>query len=121
MLWYSQRQARKERISNIEFVRGDVSRLPFRDRTFAVVISVFGFHELLPEERYRAVAEAVRVLRPDGRLIEVCGAGLRDLVEEAGLEVVAHQSQLGDRVPFQFLEGRRRISREADVRSGRRC
>ncbi|HHH35603.1 MAG TPA: methyltransferase domain-containing protein [Gammaproteobacteria bacterium] len=43
--------------------------LGFRDDSFATVLVFFLLHELPPAARRRALAEALRVLRPGGRLL----------------------------------------------------
>lgn len=48
-------------------VQADATRLPFRDATFAAAIAVHVMH-LIPPWR-QAVAELVRVLRPDGIMV----------------------------------------------------
>ncbi|MFE4720747.1 class I SAM-dependent methyltransferase [Streptomyces sp. NPDC056728] len=48
----------------------DMTALPFADGSFDVVTSALAIHNIpSPENRYRAVDEALRVLRPGGRLI----------------------------------------------------
>lgn len=47
-------------------VRGDATRLPFRDQTFDLVVAYMCLHDI--DDMPRAVAEASRVLRPGGRL-----------------------------------------------------
>jgi ubiquinone/menaquinone biosynthesis C-methylase UbiE len=51
---------------DLQFAEGDAESLPFPDASFDAVISNFGIHHLARPER--AVAEAMRVLRPGGRL-----------------------------------------------------
>lgn len=48
-------------------VQGDAQRLPFADHTFTLVVSVATTEFLVDVEG--ALAEALRVLRPDGRLV----------------------------------------------------
>ncbi|GAB2569381.1 type 11 methyltransferase [Paractinoplanes abujensis] len=48
----------------------DITALPFPDESFDLVVSNIVVHNLMaPGDRDRAVAEAVRVLRPGGRLL----------------------------------------------------
>ncbi len=55
--------------ANVTFVEGDVTRLPWDDREFSLVVSRFAFHHF---QRPAAVlAEMRRVCRPGGRVV-VC-------------------------------------------------
>jgi SAM-dependent methyltransferase len=48
----------------------DITALPFADGTFDVVTSALVIHNIpSPEARYRALDEAMRVLRPGGQLV----------------------------------------------------
>ncbi len=104
----------------VTLVEGDAAALPYPDESFDVVMAAFGLHELPPAVRRAAIAESVRVLRPDGRLIamdidrpagflgpvvdgylaifepsgagEVCGSGLAQLFAGAGLTVTHHRA-----------------------------
>jgi len=49
--------------------RMNAERLAYRDDAFATILVFFLLHELPPEARERALREAVRVLRPGGRLV----------------------------------------------------
>lgn len=51
---------------NVEYVRGDAVRLPFRSETFDAVCCWAGLH--LFDEPFRALGHMVRVLAPGGRL-----------------------------------------------------
>jgi SAM-dependent methyltransferase len=51
---------------NVEYVRGDAVRLPFRPESFDAVCCWAGLH--LFDEPFRALAHMVRVLAPGGRL-----------------------------------------------------
>ena len=54
----------------VEVHTADMAALPFPDGSFDVVTSAMAIHNIRsPEERYRAVDEAMRVLRPGGQLL----------------------------------------------------
>lgn len=69
-------------------------RLPFEDGSFDLVTSTLAFHHMLPELKRAALREALRVLRPGGRLL------LLDFGRPEG----AAQSLLGGAAGF--LDGR---------------
>jgi SAM-dependent methyltransferase len=53
----------------IQLRTGDITELPFKDRSFDVVVSSLAIHNIRGDEgRDKAIEEAVRVLRPGGRL-----------------------------------------------------
>ena len=52
----------------IEFDHGLVDCLPYPDESFDIVVSSLVFHHLSSELKRKALAEALRVLRPGGRL-----------------------------------------------------
>ena len=54
----------------IELRTGDMTAMPFADASFDAVLSALAIHNIKEREgRLRAVDEAVRVLRPGGRLL----------------------------------------------------
>jgi cyclopropane fatty-acyl-phospholipid synthase-like methyltransferase len=54
----------------VEVHTADMTALPFPDGSFDIVTSALAIHNIpSPEGRYRAVDEAIRVLRPGGQLI----------------------------------------------------
>ncbi|MGH3190333.1 MAG: class I SAM-dependent methyltransferase [Streptosporangiaceae bacterium] len=54
----------------VEVHTADMTALPFADGSFDVVTSALAIHNIRsPEGRYRAVDEAMRVLRPGGQLL----------------------------------------------------
>jgi ubiquinone/menaquinone biosynthesis C-methylase UbiE len=64
---YSQdmmKAAKKRAPKNVQFVQGDVGKLPFEDNTFDFVLSMNGFHAFLDKEA--AYKETFRVLKPGG-------------------------------------------------------
>jgi ubiquinone/menaquinone biosynthesis C-methylase UbiE len=69
MLAQGRRLARERGIGNVDFRLGDVERLALPDASFDVVTSRFSAHHYLAPER--ALAEAVRVLRPGGTFLLV--------------------------------------------------
>lgn len=56
-------------IDNVDVRLGTASELPLADRSVDLVISNYCFHHLDDEDKHRALAEAIRVLRPNGRLV----------------------------------------------------
>jgi arsenite methyltransferase len=67
--------------TNVEFVEGEVERLPFADASFDVVISN-GVIDLTPDKD-AVYAEIERVLRPGGR-IQVADVTIQNPVSEEG-------------------------------------
>lgn len=59
--------AARRRVTNVQWKKGDLARLPLRDASVDVAILSQALHHAAdPEE---ALAEAVRILRPDGRVL----------------------------------------------------
>ena len=56
-------------IHNIEFVTGDLRRLPLEDEAATLVVSNYAFHHLDDPGKELALAEARRILQPGGRLV----------------------------------------------------
>jgi SAM-dependent methyltransferase len=59
--------AERRRVTNVEWKKGDLLRLPLRDATIDVAMLSQSLHHASDPER--AVAEAARILRPGGRLL----------------------------------------------------
>lgn len=57
-------KARRRAPDNVNFVQGDVGRLPFEDGAFDIVLSLNGFHAFPDKEA--AYRETFRVLKPGG-------------------------------------------------------
>lgn len=55
----------------LRFVRGDATTLPFEDAGLDVIGMAYLLHLLPREDARRALSEALRVLRPGGRLVAV--------------------------------------------------
>ncbi|MFI6996890.1 class I SAM-dependent methyltransferase [Nocardia sp. NPDC050175] len=66
----TRRNAEREGVADrVEVETGDITRLPFADNTFDLIISNLVLHNLpSAADRRAALDEAVRVLRPGGRL-----------------------------------------------------
>ena len=67
LLAQAQRLARERGAANVRFERGDAEAPPYPDASFDVVTSRVSAHHYAHPER--AVQEAARLLRPDGRLV----------------------------------------------------
>ncbi len=67
-----------------EVVCGNAESLGFADASFDAVVSVFLFHELPKNARRRVWSEALRVLRPGGRLVII------DSVQRSDSEEIAY-------------------------------
>ena len=82
----TQRNAVAEGVADrVELHTGDITALPFEDDSFDVVLSSLAIHNIRGHAgRETAIREAVRVLRPGGRLLVVDVRGTR-----------RHQVQLG--------------------------
>lgn len=107
---------------NVVFVLGDAEALPFPDRSFDVVLSACGLWFAPRPER--AVAEALRVLRPGGRI------GLANFTPTGYMgrlnELITAQLPLPEGVPEPNLWGReevavRRLSAFEDVATTTGC
>jgi arsenite methyltransferase len=74
----------------IDLDTADMTELPYPDESFDLVLSSMAIHNIHPDERrIAAIDEAVRVLRPGGRLVIVdfssAPAGYRKRLTELGL------------------------------------
>lgn len=76
----TQRNAQAEGVGGrIQLKTADMTQLPFPDRSFDVVLSSLAIHNIpSPEGRRMAIDEAVRVLKPGGRVVIVDFRGVMD-------------------------------------------
>jgi arsenite methyltransferase len=92
----TRRNAVAEGISDVvELCTADMAALPFRDNSFDLVLSSIAIHNIRGRAgRDRAIEEAVRVLRPGGRLLiaDIWSTGrYRKRLEQFGMTAVARR------------------------------
>jgi ubiquinone/menaquinone biosynthesis C-methylase UbiE len=58
-------------VGGVDLILGDMRRIPLPDASVDVVTSCYAFHHLVDDGKELAAAEAMRVLRPGGRLVVV--------------------------------------------------
>jgi demethylmenaquinone methyltransferase/2-methoxy-6-polyprenyl-1,4-benzoquinol methylase len=127
------RRAASAGLSNVHYVDANAADMPFEDNAYDAVISCLGLHEIPTPERVKAIAETTRVLRAGGRLIAVdldrprrgtslfdgymritekpyardaLGAGLLDVITDAGFNVIEHRHAARLIEPYQLIEAR---------------
>ena len=87
-------------------VQADAQRLPFRDASFDVVVSAFGGFPFVADSA-RAMREAARVLRPDGRLVFSATHPLRWVFpDDPGPGGLTVQQSYFDRTPYVEVDDR---------------
>ncbi len=96
--------ARRRRVRNVTWRRGEIERLPLRDGSVDVAILSQALHHA--EQPARALAEAARILVPGGRVVVL------DLREHDQAWV---GERLGDRWQGFSDEGLRRLLKEAGL------
>lgn len=95
----TQRNAVAEGVADrVELHTGDMTSLPFEDNSFDVIVSNFAIHNISGRAgRDKAISEAVRVLRPGGRvrIVDIRGTGqYKTQLAKLGMDDVA-RSGLG--------------------------
>ena len=67
MVEYGRELARKHGVKNLEYRKGDLEEVPIRDATVDLAFFSQALHHAQHPER--AVAEAMRILKPGGRIV----------------------------------------------------
>ena len=78
MLEVARTRVKRQNLSNVSTLQGDVGKLPFEDNTFDAVLSMNGFHAF--SDKKRAYNEIARVLKTDGMFcgcFYICGENRR--------------------------------------------
>jgi len=70
MLQKAKNLFQQQGLSNIHLLRADVAKLPVKDATVDILLSMNGLHVFL--DKQRAIAEMRRVIRKEGTLIACC-------------------------------------------------
>jgi SAM-dependent methyltransferase len=101
----AQRNAVAEGVADrVELHTGDMTALPFEDDSFDVVVSSLAIHNIKGRAgREKAVSEAVRVLRPGGRLLIVDVWAIRQ--HQAQLAKIGMNDIARRRLGWRFLFG----------------
>ncbi len=101
-------RADKDKIENIDWVRGDAMALPFADRSHDACTIAFGIRNVTRIED--ALAQAYRVLKPGGRFLclefsHVANPGLQWLYDRYSFNVIPPigQAVTGDRDSYRYL------------------
>jgi ubiquinone/menaquinone biosynthesis C-methylase UbiE len=69
MLDQSRKLAAQKQLTNVTWMKGDVTTLPFPDASFSIVTTRFSFHHFL--DPLTVLKEMVRVCAPGGRIVVV--------------------------------------------------
>ena len=67
---------------HVEYLHGDLTRLPFPDASFDLVSCISVLEHMPPDTRTRGVQEMARVLKPGGQLLLTYDLQERDLTRE---------------------------------------
>jgi ubiquinone/menaquinone biosynthesis C-methylase UbiE len=69
MLDQSRKLAAQKQLTNVTWMKGDVTTLPFSDASFSIVTTRFSFHHFL--DPFAVMREMIRVCAPGGRIVVV--------------------------------------------------
>jgi SAM-dependent methyltransferase len=113
MVRLARRHAAEAGVAFAHFVQAEIERLPFRDATFDVVISNCVIN--LCADKQRVLAEACRVLKPNGRLAVADIVAVAPLPASALENLALHTGCVAGAMPLDLLS---RLLRSAGFASG---
>ena len=94
---------RERKIENVNWKLGDVTRLPFEDESFSLVVTRYSFHHLI--EPKQVLAEMTRVCKPNGKLLIIDVTPDKDKIEAYNdVEKLRDSSHTGA-LTFEKLKG----------------
>jgi ubiquinone/menaquinone biosynthesis C-methylase UbiE len=103
MLAVGKDEAKKNGITNVQFVNGYVEKIPFDDKSFDIVVTRLAFHHFTEIEK--PFFELHRVLKRDGQLViidmEATDEPLREIQDK--IEVMRDPSHVKNRSQNEFL------------------
>lgn len=67
--WVEKAKRRLKAFTNIEYLQGDITRMPVPENHFDTVIIHFVLHDIAPSDRIDIVSALAKCLRPEGTLI----------------------------------------------------
>jgi demethylmenaquinone methyltransferase/2-methoxy-6-polyprenyl-1,4-benzoquinol methylase len=86
----------------VNFLKADATNLPFSDNTFDIITMTFGLRNI--QDRKKAMQEAYRVLKPNGKLLHLdfgsknFPSKIFDIIAVIGIKIF-----YGNQLPYEYL------------------
>lgn len=94
---------REKKIDNIDWKLGDVTRLPFEDDAFSLVVTRYSFHHLI--EPKQVLEEMMRVCKPNGKILIIDVTPDKDKIEAYNFVEKLRNSSHTGALTFDKLKG----------------